>query len=855
MSSVTSRPMNPDAAASRPDPVAAELPAIAPTGAARPVSDIDPNSHSLGELAQAKVRFGINILFILSGLLAYRHDPSIGLAWVWTTFSVCLVSALSLYLWARLLGKTLRDPRWRIGQRIASIIVDNLAVTWLLFFGGQALAGAYGVYLWITIGYGMRFGLLYLYGNLAASILGYLLVTQFSPFWKSNPSLSIGLGIALLVVPLYAAYLIKRLRTAVADAREAYAAKSDFVAKMSHELRTPLHGIISVADLLGRTQATPQQKEMIRIVSVSSNTLLDLINRILDISKFEDGTFAIQREPMNLHTVINDTLTIIWPQARSKGLRLEFYIDPAIPPDVVGSPRQLQEVLINLCGNAVKFTDEGSVLLKVESAPAASDKVGVHFEIVDTGPGLTKDQLEKIFSPFYQADTGVTRKHGGTGLGTAIARELVRLMGGRISVASEPGQGAVFSIELGFDRLAHPVESPRPAAIDVAVLAGDADFNLLERQLPMLGAVVTRISLNDPGKFRLLSPPALIVADVEQWTGTASELRHLLSRQTDEVLVPVCGFGPDASRAYAVQRGFNSFVALPDAVSRFKEVLGIAHALRKDYATQAVVNDSPGRVRVLVAEDNLTNQTIARMALTEGGFDCTIVADGEEALIELTEGEYAVALLDMHMPVMDGMEVARLYNFSEIDPQRRIPLIMVTADSRPEIVADAELAGVTRFLTKPLKPSAMIEAINNVLSEHGVRAVVEPMYRPEPVAADATDVVPELIDESIVQELLGYMEGEDRAVFFSEFSEDARSYIRSLEHTATEPELEKVRNDMHALCGAARTVGALKLAAYARRIEYMPGREIANSDARIRTELSALVQDSEEALRTLAGIV
>jgi len=207
---------------------------------------------------------------------------------------------------------------------------------------------------------------------------------------------------------------------------------------------------------------------------------------------------------------------------------------------------------------------------------------------------------------------------------------------------------------------------------------------------------------------------------------------------------------------------------------------------------------------------------------------------------------------------MDGMEVARLYNFSELEPARKIPIIMVTADSRPEIVADAELAGVTRFLTKPLKPSSMIEAINNVLAESGYPMALDPMSHGNPTTlalpAKEPDTVPRLVDEDIVDELLSYMEGEDRTVFFAEFSEDARLYVSSLEHTGTERELEKVRNDMHALCGAARTVGALRLAAFARRVEYMQGLEIARSNANLRSELNALLEDSEQVLRTLAGI-
>ncbi|MGD9601687.1 MAG: hybrid sensor histidine kinase/response regulator [Gammaproteobacteria bacterium] len=818
------------------------------------VRSIDASSASLGELAQAKIRFGINIAFILLGLIAYRHDPSIGLAWVWTTFSVCAVFATSLYLWARLLGTTLRHPAWRIGQRIASIVADNIAITWLIYFGGQALAGAYGVYLWITIGYGMRFGLLYLYGNLAASLVCYVFVTQMTPFWKNNPSLSIGLGIALLVVPLYAAFLIRRLHTAVADARRAYAAKSDFVAKMSHELRTPLHGIISVADLLGRTQATSQQKEMFRIISVSSNTLLDLINRILDISKFEDGTFAIQRERMNVYSVLNDSLAILWPQARAKGLSLQFFVDADIHPDVIGSPRQLQEVLINLCGNAVKFTETGLVRLRLEARSTDASHVGVRFEIVDTGPGLTHEQLKSVFSPFYQADNSVTRKHGGTGLGTAIARELVRLMGGEITVESEPGAGATFRIDLTFERATSVTESTTAAPIDVALVAGTALTRTISGCLDTMEATVLPIPLGNLHTGpQLLFPPGLVLVELTEEAQPAHRIRHQLIPGHDEILVPLCAIGPTHLKEKAVELGYSSFLDSPRASVMLPRIIDMAQALRRDYTTDVIVNQNPRQFRILVAEDNLTNQTIARMALNEGGFAFKIVANGEEALIALTEEDFDVALLDMHMPVMDGMEVARLYNFAVPDAAARVPLIMVTADSRPEVVADADFAGITRFLTKPLKPSAMIDAINQVIAE-GEASDSVPTSRPQAGASQESEMIADLVDGGIVEELLGFMDPEDRETFFGEFVEDAFRYAESLTQTDSVLELDRIRNEMHALSGAARTVGARRLAAMARRIEYLPDQQIVDAAVQLQTDLTQLVEESARELQRMAGL-
>ncbi len=812
-------------------------------------------TESLGELAQAKIRFGMNAAFIVLGLIAYRHDPAIGLTWVWSTFLVCFLSALALYVWARLLGARLVGRHWRVGQRIASIVIDNIAVTWLLYFGGQALAGAYGVYLWITIGYGMRFGLQYLYGNLAASVIGYLVITQISPFWHSNPSLSIGLGIALLVVPIYAGFLIQRLHAAIADARLAYAAKSDFVARMSHELRTPLHGIIAVADLLGSTEATIRQKEMFRIISVSSNTLLELINRILDVSKFEDGTSTLQRSPMNLYTAIHDAVSILWPQAQLKGLDFDFFIDSRIDPEVVGSPLQIQEVLINLCGNAIKFTESGRVSLRVMAVPTTSEKMEIRFEISDTGPGIAAEDLDKIFNPFFQADTSVTRRHAGTGLGTAIARELVRLMGGEISVESTLGKGTTFGFDLAFERQRQAHALRKSPGFDVAwvgsLMPGSLEPALIAQQIRLLSFVPR------PGEKRvwLASPPAIIMVDLTSTEATASAVRDMLDGPGEDLLIPLCGVGPDSLRAQAVELGYNTFLTLPDPGPSLDRILGLATEFRRDYSEILAKNESRERIRVLVAEDNLTNQTIARIALAEGGFECTVVSDGEQAVRELTQSKYDIALIDMHMPVIDGMEVVRLYHFAITDPAQRIPLVMVTADSRPEIVADAELAGVTRFLTKPLKPSAMIETINRIMRSRGHEPAT-PSRRGERDRAQQSLalVAPGILDHEILDELLEYMDAHEREGFFNEFFEDARGYIEGLRIVEGERALEKIRGEMHALSGAARTLGATRLAAYARRVEFMSGVDIRNTGSILRDELTALLDESAAALRQAAEL-
>lgn len=426
---------------------------------------------------------------------------------------------------------------------------------------------------------------------------------------------------------------------------------------------------------------------------------------------------------------------------------------------------------------------------------------------------------------------------------------------GESAVQSVVGQGTIFTIDLAFERLRQPHMTKALPGCDVAWLGpsppAEVEQALLARQVRLLSFVPR------PSEKRvwLASPPAMIMVDLTGNETSASVVRDMLDGPGEELLIPLCAVGPDNLRTRAVGLGFNTFLTLPDPGPLLDRILGLSTEFRRDYTEILARNESLERIRVLVAEDNLTNQTIARMALAEGGFERTVVSDGEQAVRELTQCKHDIALIDMHMPVMDGMEVVRLYHFAITDPAQRIPVVMVTADSRPEIVADAELAGVTRFLTKPLKPSAMIETINRIVRARG-REPAPPSRRSARDRAQQNQPVKTsgILDRSILEELLEYMEIGERESFFNEFFEDARSYIDGLRTIEGEQSLEKIRGDMHALSGAARTIGATRLAAYARRVEFMSGVDIRNTGGILHDELAALLDESAAALRDAANL-
>ncbi|WP_295878764.1 ATP-binding protein [uncultured Thiohalocapsa sp.] len=430
------------------------------------------------------------------------------------------VGGLFLLAAAVLLLAALRGLGPAYVRRSFGILLDLSGTSLMMAVSGESGAPLLGIYLWVIVGNGFRYDTRYLALATALSVIGFSLAALSSPYWHAHPFFALSYLLVLLIIPSYVAALLGKLHRAVRQAEAASSAKSRFLAKMSHELRTPLNGVIGVSDLLLDADLRGQERELVRTIHASGRTLLGIIDNILDFSKIEAGRINIAPAQLDLRRLVSETVAMFGAEARRKGIALDTHLDPRLPPAVRGDPLHIRQVLMNLLGNAVKFTESGGVTVRVLCADddAASSSLDVRFEVEDTGIGIAIADQPHIFESFRQANPGTARRYGGTGLGTAIARELVRLMDGRIGFRSSAGEGSLFWFELPLARVplaavagaadsAEAPDDPAAAAMDArgSAAAGAAE-NILSltdhhrRQAPGRGLKVLVAEDNDANR-------------------------------------------------------------------------------------------------------------------------------------------------------------------------------------------------------------------------------------------------------------------------------------------------------------------------------------------------------------------